>query len=267
MDTRLKSAYILSIVIAVLALVASAGGLFIGNLYRDSSAFIMAGWFGNDLVTLSVALPLLVGALVLSMKGSHRAQLVWFGILDYMLYNYAFYVFGAAFNRFFLIYVALFTLSIFALIFGLAKIDVDQIGHKFQAKTPLKWVSGYMMLWATLLGAAWITQALIFAVTGHLPPSGLGEGGIKLVAALDLSFVVSGLVLAAIWLWKRRPWGYVLSVIFNVKGAVYTLVLTAGSLSQARAGLEGAMDLVPLWVFLGLGSLVSSVLLLRNMQS
>ncbi|HHY46565.1 MAG TPA: hypothetical protein GX506_04605 [Firmicutes bacterium] len=51
----------------------------------------MAGWFGNDLVTLSVALPLLVGALVLSMKGSHRAQLVWFGILDYMLYNYAFY--------------------------------------------------------------------------------------------------------------------------------------------------------------------------------
>ena len=267
MDTKLRSAYILSIIIAILALVAAAGGLPIGNLYRDSSAFIMEGWFGNDLVTLLVALPVLVGALILSMRGSYRAQPVWLGMLDYMLYNYAFYVFGAAFNRFFLIYATLFTLSIFALIFGLANIDVDQIGRKFQAKTPVKWISGYMMLWAILLGTAWIAQTLIFAVTGQLPPSGLGEGGIKLAVALDLSFVVSGLVLATIWLLKRRPWGYVLSVIFNVKGAAYALVLTAGSLSQAAAGLKGAMDLVPLWAFLGLASLASSVPLLRNMRS
>lgn len=47
-----------------------------------------------------------------------------------------------------------------------------------------------------------------------------------------------------------------LLAIFNVKGAIYTLVLTAGSLSQARAGLAGAMDLVPLWIFRGLDSLV-----------
>jgi hypothetical protein len=33
LDTKLKPAYILSIFIAVLTLVASAGGLFISNLY------------------------------------------------------------------------------------------------------------------------------------------------------------------------------------------------------------------------------------------
>lgn len=266
LDTKLNSAYVLSSIIAVLTLVAAAGGLFIDDLYRDDT-FITVGWYGNDLVTLVVAIPLLVAALILSMRGSQRAQLVWLGMLDYTLYNYAFYLFGAALNRFFLVYVALFTLSVLALIFGLANVDVNGISQKFQARTPVKWISGYMMFWAVLLGVAWIAQSLDFVVTGQLPQSGLDEGGFKLVAALDLSLVVPGLVLAAIWLWKHRPWGYVLAAMFNVKGATYTLVLTAGSLYQANAGIEGAADLVPLWVFLGVASLIASVLLLRNMQS
>ncbi len=266
LDTKLKPAYVLSIFIAVLTLVASAGGLFISNLYRDNSSFILIGWYGNDLVTFFVAFPLLVITLILSIRGSQRAQLVWLGMLDYTLYNYAFYLFGAALNRFFLIYVALFTLSIFALIFGLANIDVNSISQKFQARTPVKWVSSYMMCWAILLGIAWIGQWLSFVVTGQLPQSGLDMNGFKLVATLDLSLVVSGLVLGAIWLWKRRPWGYVLAVMFNVKGFTYTLVLTVGSLLQANAGIEGTAALVPLWIFLGIACLISSMILLRNMK-
>lgn len=177
----------------------------------------------------------------------------------------ALYLFGAALNRFFLVYVALFTL--FALIFGLANLDVNGISRRFSATTPVKWISGYMVFRAAVLGVAWTAQALSFAVTGQLPQSGLDEGGFKLVAALDLPLVVSGVALAAAWLWRRRPWGYVLATMFNVKGATYTLVLTAGSLYAAGAGVEGAADLVPLWVSLGAASLLAAVLLLRNLQS
>ena len=97
-----RTAYRLSAIIIVLALVASLGGLFIKDIYRDNT-FVTAAWNGNDFVTLVIALPLLVVSLILSMRGSQRAQLVWLGMLDYMLYNYAFYLFGAAFNSFFLI--------------------------------------------------------------------------------------------------------------------------------------------------------------------
>jgi hypothetical protein len=122
------------------------------------------------------------------------------------------------------------------------------------------------MCWAILLGIAWIGQWLSFVVTGQLPQSGLDMNGFKLVATLDLSLVVSGLVLGAIWLWKRRPWGYVLAVMFNVKGFTYTLVLTVSSLLQANAGMEGTAALVPLWIFLGIACLISSMILLRNMK-
>jgi len=248
-QTGFKSAYILSALIAVLTIAASAGGLFLDGLYRDNT-WAAAQWYGNDLVTLVIAVPTLVAAMLLSMRGSQRARLVWLGMLDYTLYNYAFYLFGAAFNRFFLIYAALFTLSIFALLFGLLKLDANGIGQRFRAGTPARWISGYMLFWAVGIGGLWVGQSLSFVVTGKLPQAVVDSGHpTGVVYAVDLSLLVPFLVLGAVWLWKHRPWGYVLGVILNVKGAVYALALTAMSVSAAEAGVPGASALTPLWFF------------------
>lgn len=264
--SSLNSAYILSALVALLAIVASAGGLFIDGLYRDNP-FVTAGWYGNDLVTLVVAVPVLVAVLILSMRGSQRARPVWLGMLGYMLYNYAFYLFGAAFNRFFLLYVALLSFSIFALIFGVAKLDVGAISRRFKTRTPVKWISGWMLVVAVGLGGVEIAQVLGFAATGKLPQVIVNVGHpTSVVFALDLSLVVPFFVLGAIWLWQRQPWGYVLAAILNVKGVVYMLALTATSVSAARAGFPEAAAQVPIWVSLGAGSLTASLLLLMNLK-
>ena len=265
-DTRPQSAYVLSAIIAILAIVASVGGLA-GNLYRDNT-WATAGWLGNDLVTLAVAVPLLVVALILAVRGSQRAQLVWLAMVGYMLYNYAFYLFAAAFNRFFLIYVALFTLAIFALIFGLSKVDVNGISRQFRARTPVRWIAAFMLFFAVLLGGMWIAQALGSAVTGQVPQVVVDSGHpTSVVFALDLSLLVPGMVLGATWLWRRDPWGYVLGTMVNVKAVTYALALIGMSAYAARAGVPGAWDLAPLWAFLGAGNLIASALLLGNMRS
>jgi hypothetical protein len=260
-------AYVLSAIIASLMIVASAGGLFIDDLYRDN-AFATSAWRGTDLATLLVAVPTLIAALILARRGSVRGQLIWLGVLDYALYNYAYYLFGAAFNRFFLIYVALFTLSILALIFGLAYIDVGSVRARFRARTLVRWIAGYMLFVAVGLGGLWIAQSLSFVVTGQVPQF-ITEVGhpTSVVFALDLSLVVPFLILGGIWLWKRQPWGYVLAGILSVKGSVYMLALATVSLSAARAGFPEAADQLPIWSLLGLGFFVSAVLLLGNVGS
>jgi hypothetical protein len=264
LDAKLKSAYVLSSTIAILAAIAAAGGLFIDDLYRDNRLVTLT-WFGNDWVTLIVAVPILVIALILSARGSQRAQLVWLGMLDYTLYNFGFYLFGSAYNRFFLIYVALLALSIFALIFGLTALDVNAIGRKFRATAPVKWVSVYMLLLALILGGHWIVQSLNFILTGQLPPVMVRvNGSTNVIAALDLSLVVPEFMLGAIWLWQRQSWGYVLGIIANVKGALYMLALTTGSLFAAQTGAPGSLELVPLWSFLCVASLTASLFLLGN---
>jgi MFS family permease len=265
-DTKSKSAYILTIVIAILSLIATAGGLLSSALYRDNF-LVTSGWRGNDLVTLFIAVPLLALALVLAWRGSPRARLVWLGMLDYTLYNFAFYLFGTAFNRFFLIYVALFMLSIFALIFGLVQTDVQAIGRQFRDRTPVKWISGYMLFVAAGLTTVYTIQSLGFITTGQLPPIVTLTGHpTNVVFALDLSLVVPVLVLGAIWLWQRRPWGYVLAVIGNVKGAVYMMALAATTITAVQSGAAEGLSQVGLWVFIGASSLIASLVLLWDLR-
>lgn len=266
MQTNLKTAHVLSIIVAILATVASAGGLALSGLYRDN-LFVSSAWKGNDVVTLFVVVPLLVAALVFSSRGSLRAQLIWMGVLDYMIYNYAFYLFGAAFNWFFLIYVALLGLSLFALIFGLINLDVDGIGKQVRRRTPVKWVAGYMLFVAVGLSLVYITQSLGFVFTGQLPAIVTRTGHpTSVVFALDLTLLVPFLVLGALWLLKRKAWGYVLAGILTVKGPAYTLVLAAGSLWAANAGVPDAAAETPLWLSLTVVGLLAATSLFGNMR-
>ncbi|HEX6292520.1 MAG TPA: hypothetical protein VFZ66_25260 [Herpetosiphonaceae bacterium] len=265
LQAKLRSASLLSAIIAILAAVASSGGLLIASLYRDNSLIIWA-FRGNDLVTLAVAVPLLVGALILTRRGSQRALLIWLGALGYMLYNYIFYLYGTAFNQFFLLYVALFTLSAYALIFALPRVDASAISRSFKASTPVTWISGWMLFFAALLGGLWIARSLQFVVTGQVPQDIIQTGHpTAVVYATDLSLLMPGLVLSAVLLWKRQPWGYVLATIVMVKATTYGLaLLIMSAFAYARAGTWDT--LTPLWAFLTIGCLIATGLLLGNMQ-
>src|SRR5215207_4361055 len=104
MQKQLKTPFVLSVIVLLLAVLASAGGLFIPGVYRDNE-MIRTAWFGNDIVTLCLVSPLFGIALYGAAGGSLRAQLIWIGLLGFMVYNFAFYLFGTAFNTLFLVYV------------------------------------------------------------------------------------------------------------------------------------------------------------------
>jgi hypothetical protein len=267
MDSTMKSSYLMTFIIIVLTLIAAAGGLYIDELYKDTNSFALHAWYANDIILLAVGLPLLIVALVLSIRGSLRGQLVWLGMLNFTIYNYSYYLFGAALNSFFLIYAALFTFSMYSLVFGLVFLDYNKIEKSFKKKTPVKGISIFMILLAITLGGAWIVQWVNFVITSTPPQIMINlNSANNLVATLDLTFVVPLSFVAAYNLWQRRPIGYVLTVMLNIKGFVYNLILIFGSIVQAQAGIKGAMELVPLWVILCIGCLSSFVILLINMR-
>jgi hypothetical protein len=188
--TQLSLATALSAIVALLALIASTGGLFWDGLYRDNK-LVTAALRGNDLITLVIAVPGLVITLLMARRDSNRARLIGMGLLAYMLYNYVFYLYGAAFNRFFLLYVALVALSVAALIASVSTLDVHRISLAFHPRTPVRWISGYMLVFGLLLGGMWIAMSLSFVVTGQLP-SPITQTGhpTGVVFATDLSMLM-----------------------------------------------------------------------------
>jgi hypothetical protein len=267
LQAKLKLVYLISAIIAVLAALTSAGGLFLPGLYRDNS-WTTAQLRGNDLVTLLVAVPLLVGALVLARQGSVRAQLIWLAMLAYMLYNYIFYLYGTTFNSFFLLYVALLTLSLVGLVGLLLKIDPENISRSFRANTPHKAIASYMLFIAVVLGGMWLSQSLGFVFSGQVPAT-ITEAGANtsVVFATDLALLVPAMVLGAFWLWQARSWGYVLAAVLMLKGATYTLALLAMGLFAALGGTLGEdWIFLPLWGVLCLGCLIAAGTLLLKVQ-
>ena len=264
MPAKLKPAFVLSGFIAILA-IASSVGPFSFDLYRRDSAFVMGAQQGTDLVTLFVATPLLLLGLFGAMRGSQRAKLLWISMLSYMLYNFLFYLLGAALNEFFLIYVALCALSIHALIVALNNADIAAIGERFGAKVPAKGISAYMLFFAALLAGMWTFQwyKLTF---GDGQAVGVPSEAVHLIAAIDMTLFAPLLAIAAILLWRRRTLGYSLASIIMIMASVYTPVLIASAPFQFNAGMSDAWAMVPLWIFLTAGSIAASVFLLANLK-
>lgn len=262
-----KSVFVLSEVILILMVVASAGGLFIQDLYQDN-LLVTAAWYGNDIITLIIAVPLFILSLVFSKRGSESALLVCFGMLFYTLYNYAFYLFGAAFNSFFLIYVALFSLSIWVLILGLSSLRIKSIAKRIQPGPHLKWVSGYMMFVALLLGLFHILLSADYIFTEKVPEVVINIGHpTNVISALDLSFVVSVGLIGALWLWRGVPWGFVIAVLWNVKSGVYLIALSVATVRTFQVNAADNISQLALWLPISIGCIISSVVLLRNMRT
>lgn len=260
---RFRITWVLAVLVTALMAVQAGTGMAFPGLYRDVG-FVLDAWRVNDPVTLFVAVPLALVSLVLAWRGSRRALLVVLGTMQYALYNFAFYLFGASLNAHFLLYVAAFVGSGAALIAGFVALDATVIGRALPSRLPARPLAAYLALWAALLGVAWTGQALGFAVTGQEP--GMGAEVFRLIAALDLSLVVAPVAVAAAWLWSRRAWGVVLAVVLNVKGVVYALLLAIGSLLGGPVAHGGGDGLLGLWAFFVLGSFVSLVVLLGHLR-
>lgn len=253
----------LSILVAALMAIQSGVGVLVPSVYRDTG-WVTAAWYGNDIVTLVVAVPLLAWSL-LAARRSLLAELVWYAMLAYGLYNYGYYLFGAKLNWFFPLYVVLFVSSMVALLLALGRLDAPAVADAFADKTPTKLIGGYMLFTGLGLTFAWIAQWANSMLTGSTP--NIGEEAFKLVASMDLSFVVPWFIIGAVLLVRHRPWGYVIASIVTIKGATYTLVLTATSAVAALRGVEGSLEQIPIWGVWTLVGVLAFWGLVRNIRT
>ena len=261
----LNVAYLLTVVTIVLLVVVSAGGaLASSRLYRDNP-LITATFRGQDWVTLLVAVPLLTVGLILERRGSLRGRLLWLGMLYYAMYSYLFYAVGAAFNGFFLLYVAIFGLAGYASLIAVLRIDFEPLTATLGSRTARGMAIGYLLLVATGLGLLWTGISLSFLVTGVVPAPIVASGHpTGVVFAIDLVFIVPPMVIGAVGLIRRRALGWILAATMSVNGAVYTLSLSAASASVQQAGV-GTGEELPIWAALTLlGATTSCLLLLRT---
>lgn len=236
----------MSVVVVGLVVIAAVAGLTVDGVYVDSENAKEA-LRGNDMVNLVVGIPIMVIALWMTARGSTRGHLLWLAMITYVMYGYAYYVFGPTFNSLFLLHVAIFSLSMVALGFGLGAFDPTNLRPRWESSVLPRAVAIFLILIVATLIGNYAYETIRYSTGGELPTDVLPfeEWRVHLGYALDLSIIAPASIIAAVLLWKNSTWGYTVAAILLIFLAVFQLNFLGSALFMDAAGIAGVEQAIP----------------------
>jgi len=175
---------------------------------------------GTALIMLAVGVPTLVLSMFRASRGSWRSHVVWMGIVTYLTYNGFLLLLATPLNPLFLLYVATFSLGLFA-IGSLVHATEPHVISDQLTDVPRRSLAIYTWAIVGLNVLAWLRG--IVPTIGAVRPTSVLEGtGLTTnpIWVQDLAFWLPMAAIAARWLWLRKPWGYVLIGAWLVYGLV-----------------------------------------------
>lgn len=235
------------------------------GLYRYDTVNSSSQEIGTDIVTLLIGIPLLVIGIVLSRRNSMRGQLLLAGALGYFLYTYGAMCFLTAFNPLFLVYVALFSLSLFGFILSMKNLDVEEVKRRIADRFPRRTVAAYFIIVAVFLSLAWLglvaSPSLAWA-----PPPGLESAVTMVIQALDLGVIVPTSFITASLLIRKQAWGFALSTVLLLKILTMGAALIAMIIGQVLAGVPVDIVVSVIFVIISVSGIFLGIVTLGNIR-
>ena len=227
-----------TVALLVLSVASSVLGLLRDGHYQETG-FELLRLQTQDTVLLLLGAPVLAVGLWRAVRGSLRGRLIWLGALAFMAYMWTHYAFVVAYNDFFLGYVALFALSVFTLLSGVLTTDPNRMYHALRGNISIPVYAGFLGVAAVGLALMWLFDIVPAWVAGELP-SGIAQFGPEAAHTyvIDLGILVPALAITAFWLYRDRPWGYVLAGMLLVFAALVAPTLVAITAVDLQEGIE-----------------------------
>jgi hypothetical protein len=239
------------------------------GIYRLDTVFSAAGYKGTDAVVLFLAAPILVVLSLLYRSGSLRIGLLLISILSFFLYVYASMALGSAYNSLFLIYVVIFSLSLFVLIKAFRLAEIAWLERESIVSPTRRFPASLLFASGLVTAFVWLSP-LVGAMASGQTPDRLDSYTTLMTYVLDLAVIVPASFAAGWMILKRYPLGYLMA--FALFGIIVMLApgITASTISQARSGVyltAGEMaGPVAGFIVLGILSLWAMVSILRGLQ-
>ncbi len=222
----------LSVLVVLLAVAAAGLGLFLRSpgetftfttlrdqavqiynqgLYRYDTLFIGAGYKGQDMIVLFLGVPLLILSILLYGRGSLLGGLLLVGTLGYFLYVYASMVLGAAYNRIFLLYIALFSASLFAFILAFASFEKGIFPAGLAGSLPQRGLGIFLLVSGLVTLFVWGAPLITSLINGG-PPDRLDSYTTMVTYALDLAIITPSTFISGFLILRGEPLGYLIAL-------------------------------------------------------
>ncbi|QOR36209.1 hypothetical protein IMX26_05190 [Clostridium sp. 'deep sea'] len=285
-----KSIIILSILIILLTIITTSFGLFytdegksfyvenvngdtvkiFGNgIYANESYFKAAIDKGTDAIMLLIVLPLFTLTVLLSKKNSLKIKLLHLGLLSCILYYSASISFAVAYNRLFIVYLLLFSASLFTFIIEINNIDLKRMQDSIILNIPHKSVIIFLML-AGLSVFVWLIEIIGSLKTGN-PPGVIGINTTEPTFILDIGIIAPCAFYTAFLVYKKKPVGYLFATTLLTLNAIVGLIVISQSIFQHSYGilisLEEFIPYVMVFVVMSLAAIVINTKIIKSIKN
>ena len=270
--------------IAVLLVIVHLAGLFLGGgngsstfttlhgqqvtlyghgLYQFDTLLVGSGFQGQDAAMMLLGVPLLLVALEWYRAGSWRGAVLLAGTLAYILYISSSVAFGAAYNAFFPVNIALFAASLFGLMALLTSLDARILTAQMTGNVPRLAAATFLFVVGAVLLVVWGGLSLLPALFAGRVPEEVASYSTLVTHTLDLGVIVPAVFATGILLRRQSPLGDVFAPTLLVMSTLLGLTIAAATVAQALAGYPyTAGQLVTLVAPFGLLSLAGLALTL-----
>lgn len=131
------------------------------------------------------------------------------------------FLFMSPFNSLFLAYAAMFGFAVWVMATLLHTMHVPEFGKRFAAALPARPIAAILAGIGVLNAIAWIVQIVPATFTSNAPAFLVGTGLTTPAGwAQDLAFWIPLMIVASVWMWQRRAWGFVLVGSLYVFGVI-----------------------------------------------
>jgi hypothetical protein len=223
--------------------------------------FAAAGQRATDAVVLTVAVPLLLSAIRLHRRGSLAGHLLLVGTLATFVYVYGSVALGTVvYNELFLLYVALFSASLWAFAIAFATVDRQDLAARLVG-APRRRPAALMLASGTVTAGVWAVP-LEAAVRRGGVPERLDSYSTPVTQALDLAVIAPAALFAGSRILRRDPLGHLVASSLLVLEVMLAPLIAAQTAGQLAAGIRFPPGQVagPIAGFVGLALAAASTL-------
>ncbi len=236
----------LSLVVAVVAATGSIIGLTVDRIYANEVEAFVVQALAQDWVNLIVVCPLLVALAVLALRGSLAAYLLWLGALAFTIYNYAIYAFSIRFGPLFAVWVAILGAATWALVGGVAALDVDGVRRRYRDGPVITVAAWYLIVVGVLFALLWLREIVPALVSSETIRSADDLGlPTNPVHVIDLAWFLPLTVACGLSLRRRGPLGFTAAPAVLLTMALIGLPIAITPLIQQARGDD------PVWAVMG----------------
>lgn len=250
----------LSGIAALLVLCIAGFSLLDQSVYVPSTPQeFIPGAVSQDVISFVCGMGL-IACIVLIRRGVNSAWLIWLGLLGYLFYAYALYSFDRVYNFFFLGYVAIIGLCVYAIICFFMRARLDFVRPIDTQPKGLRVGAVVLFLVLTLMFFGLWMSILIPAMQSRVPADGTP------IFVLDLAFVLPLMLIEAWMLARRVPLGDVLVIPLLMKIGTLGVSVMLGALIAPLFNQPLEFGSIAIYALLGVGPLALVIPFFKSMQ-